>query len=264
LQEGRENANIDAGLGFIWRISAKTARQTWACLVMQWIAVLVAILVASPALAERNRATANMRFHVSTDGDDSADCVTAPCRTIQRAYIVVMNDWDFAGHQPYIKLAPGVYQGVKATGQAIGSHVVNIVGQQSSDLAESCDYSQADQVTVESAEADAVFDIQDLALLIVRCLRVRAPNGAGFLVRQTPVSDIAHIIFDVLRFGVIAKENGAINLGGTMWLSNSMTVFFDIRYSVPDYCCFSYRCAETDQRRLFCHGLSRGAHQFLL
>ena len=23
LQEGRENANIDAGLGFIWRISAK-------------------------------------------------------------------------------------------------------------------------------------------------------------------------------------------------------------------------------------------------
>jgi hypothetical protein len=26
LQEGRENANIDAGLGFIWRISDKTSR----------------------------------------------------------------------------------------------------------------------------------------------------------------------------------------------------------------------------------------------
>ena len=26
LQEGRENANIDAGLGFIWRISAKSIR----------------------------------------------------------------------------------------------------------------------------------------------------------------------------------------------------------------------------------------------
>jgi hypothetical protein len=26
LQEGRENANIDAGLGFIWRISAKKVR----------------------------------------------------------------------------------------------------------------------------------------------------------------------------------------------------------------------------------------------
>src|SRR5262249_17366665 len=26
LQEGRENANIDAGLGFIWRISAKIHR----------------------------------------------------------------------------------------------------------------------------------------------------------------------------------------------------------------------------------------------
>jgi len=25
LQEGRENANIDAGLGFIWRISANEA-----------------------------------------------------------------------------------------------------------------------------------------------------------------------------------------------------------------------------------------------
>ena len=25
LQEGRENANIDAGLGFIWRISANIA-----------------------------------------------------------------------------------------------------------------------------------------------------------------------------------------------------------------------------------------------
>ena len=25
LQEGRENANIDAGLGFIWRISVKTS-----------------------------------------------------------------------------------------------------------------------------------------------------------------------------------------------------------------------------------------------
>ena len=28
LQEGRENANIDAGLGFIWRISAKTMGAT--------------------------------------------------------------------------------------------------------------------------------------------------------------------------------------------------------------------------------------------
>jgi hypothetical protein len=27
LQEGRENANIDAGLGFIWRISAKGIRK---------------------------------------------------------------------------------------------------------------------------------------------------------------------------------------------------------------------------------------------
>ena len=28
LQEGRENANIDAGLGFIWRTSVKK-RDTW-------------------------------------------------------------------------------------------------------------------------------------------------------------------------------------------------------------------------------------------
>jgi hypothetical protein len=27
LQEGRENVNIDAGLGFIWRISAQTIGQ---------------------------------------------------------------------------------------------------------------------------------------------------------------------------------------------------------------------------------------------
>jgi hypothetical protein len=27
LQEGRENANIDAGLGFIWRISVKAFSQ---------------------------------------------------------------------------------------------------------------------------------------------------------------------------------------------------------------------------------------------
>jgi hypothetical protein len=27
LQEGRENANIDAGLGFIWRISVQEAAQ---------------------------------------------------------------------------------------------------------------------------------------------------------------------------------------------------------------------------------------------
>jgi hypothetical protein len=28
LQEGRQNANIDAGLGFIWRISGKTGAST--------------------------------------------------------------------------------------------------------------------------------------------------------------------------------------------------------------------------------------------
>jgi hypothetical protein len=28
LQEGRENANIDAGLGFMWRISVKTMANT--------------------------------------------------------------------------------------------------------------------------------------------------------------------------------------------------------------------------------------------
>ena len=27
LQEGRENANIDAGLGFIWRISVESMRE---------------------------------------------------------------------------------------------------------------------------------------------------------------------------------------------------------------------------------------------
>jgi hypothetical protein len=27
LQEGRENANIDAGLGFIWRISVESVRE---------------------------------------------------------------------------------------------------------------------------------------------------------------------------------------------------------------------------------------------
>ena len=32
LQEGRENANIDAGLGFIWRISANTTVPVLACL----------------------------------------------------------------------------------------------------------------------------------------------------------------------------------------------------------------------------------------
>ena len=29
LQEGRENANIDAGLGFIWRISVEGSRSAW-------------------------------------------------------------------------------------------------------------------------------------------------------------------------------------------------------------------------------------------
>jgi hypothetical protein len=29
LQEGRENANIDAGLGFIWRISVKVIASTY-------------------------------------------------------------------------------------------------------------------------------------------------------------------------------------------------------------------------------------------
>ena len=29
LQEGRENANIDAGLGFIWRISDEASERCW-------------------------------------------------------------------------------------------------------------------------------------------------------------------------------------------------------------------------------------------
>src|SRR5262249_43069500 len=35
LQEGRENANIDAGLGFIWRISANTTVPELACLLAE-------------------------------------------------------------------------------------------------------------------------------------------------------------------------------------------------------------------------------------
>jgi hypothetical protein len=34
LREGRENANIDAGLGFIWRISAKTRELGFATMVL--------------------------------------------------------------------------------------------------------------------------------------------------------------------------------------------------------------------------------------
>lgn len=206
--------------------------------------ILLACLVgfSADAAPNRQRATDNIWMQVATTGDDAGDCISSPCRTIQYAADRAMQDQDLAGHQVYIKLAPGRYVGgARVYGQPVGAYIINIVGQQSNDPAQSCPLEQASQVIVEGAPGQIIFDTQDYGLTVIRCLTVRATcivgsdddgtctqraaGVAGFKYRQTVVSDIAYVKFDVLAAGISTTEHGAVNLGGVIWLSNNMTSF---------------------------------------
>jgi hypothetical protein len=212
---------------------------------MKWVFSALALLTfMHESSAQRLRATEHVSFYVAPDGNDVGNtCLAAeqPCRTAQYAYERVMRDWDFAGFLPYIRLSVGVHHGgVHLAGVPVGTYLVNIVGQQSHDKAESCTLSQAEQTIVEGSSGNAIFNGQDLAIPIIRCLTLRAeciewsgPNCAarasdvgGIVCRQTPVIDVAFIKFDVLSTGISAGQAcGEVNLGGAIWIGNSMHVF---------------------------------------
>jgi len=194
--------------------------------------------------AQRLRATENVSFYVAPDGNDFGNtclAVDQPCRTAQYAYQRAMRDWDFAGFKPYIRLSAGVHHGgVHLAGVPVGTHVVNVVGQQSHDKAESCALSQAEQTIVEGSSGDNIFVGEDPAIPIIRCLTLRAEciewSGSncmarasgvnGIICRQTPVIDIAFIKFDVLSTGITSGQAcGEVNLGGAIWIGNSMHAF---------------------------------------
>jgi hypothetical protein len=184
--------------------------------------------------ASRLRAAGLISFYVSPNGsDDGNDCLAqaTPCRTIQNALSRAMNDWDFAGHGgPFIRLAPGMYEeGVSVAGQPVGAHTINIVGQQMDDAAQSCPLTQAQRVVIQAPASRAAFDIEDLAIAVVRCLTVQGGEGAlGFTCRQTPALDIAFVQFGAtvgLGTGVSANDGCGINLGGQIWIGNNLTQF---------------------------------------
>jgi hypothetical protein len=146
-----------------------------------------------------------------------------------------MISWDFAGFQPYVVLAAGTYLGgCWLTGQPVGAHAVNIVGQQSADKEESCTQSQAEQVVVRGLSGEAIFDFQDLAIGILRCLTLEGPESMGVHCRQTPASDVAFVKFggqQALSVGIAANESCGVNLGGIIWVGNNMSSLLNANLS---------------------------------
>jgi hypothetical protein len=109
--------------------------------------------------AARVRATDTVSFYVSPNGsearkpvlgrpfdheirrrlartrqlDQANDCLSlsAPCRTPQYACSKAMNEWDFAGYDPFVRLSAGIYTGGCNLVGPVGTHTINIVGEQS-------------------------------------------------------------------------------------------------------------------------------------
>src|SRR5262249_36093371 len=74
----------------------------------------------------------------------------------------------------------------------------------------------------------AAFDIQDSAIRVIRCLTIQGPGTQAFACRQSPASDIAFVKFGhdkSLGEGISANEGCGLNLGGQIWIGNSVTVF---------------------------------------
>ena len=186
-------------------------------------------LAASHATAQnRNRAAGTVSFYVAPGGSDTNDCLSpsSPCASPQAACSKAMNEWDFAGYDPFVRLSPGVYNGgCNIAGQPVGAHTINIVGAQSDD--QSCTLDQAGLVTVfpgATQEGGGIFVFQDLAAGVLRCMTLEGPGSIGVQVRQTPVSDIAFVKFggdQALETAVTAGQNGGVNLGGTIWVGNN-------------------------------------------
>ena len=183
--------------------------------------------------AQRLRAHGQISFHVSPSGSDSNnDCLTqeTPCQTIQYAVARLMSDWDFAWQgDPLIRLGPGTYsEGVVLTGQPVGAHSINIVGQQDVNSNQSCSLAQAEQVIIRGAPGRPVFLIQDLAIGVVRCLTIEGADAVAFFCRQTPASDIAFVKLgnsQSLAAGIQANENCGVNLAGAIWLGANIDNF---------------------------------------
>lgn len=209
---------------------------------MKWL-LLFLLLFTSFADARPREASTDTWLYVGPTGNNSGnDCEDQnyPCQTIQYAIDRALRDWDNRGHQIYVKLAPGRYShGAKIYGPPTGAYIINIVGQQSNDTGQGCSLAQANQVTVEGGPGEVIFDTQDYGLSVIRCLTVRATCISGpeetctarasgvtaFNYRQTVVSDIAYIRFDNVATGISVVDQGAVNLGGTIWVGNNMTVF---------------------------------------
>lgn len=220
----------------LWKADAVKALQKLheRAAVVTALAVLTLPLIGEPAEAQpRSRASGIVNFYVSTAGSDANDCLSpaTACRSAQRACATAMNDWDFGGYDPYIRLAAGVYiGGCHLAGQPVGAHTVNIVGEQSAD--QSCTLQQAERVVVrptpsQAAGGGGIFVFQDLATGILRCLTLEGPGAIGVQVRQSPVSDVAFVKFggdQAITFGVTVEQNGGVNLGGTIWVGNNIFV----------------------------------------
>jgi hypothetical protein len=141
-----------------------------------------------------------------------------------------MSDRDFAWQgDPLIRLGPGTYsEGVVLTGQPVGAHSVNIVGQQDVNSNQSCSLAQAEQVIIRGAPGRPVFLIQDLAIGVVRCLTIEGADAVAFFCRQTPASDIAFVKLgnsQSLAAGIQANENCGVNLAGAIWLGANIDNF---------------------------------------
>lgn len=146
------------------------------------IRLLALLLLSWPALAANTI--------VSASGNDANDCISAPCRTIQRGA-------DVAGQIGNVSVAPGYYQ---AGANVIYYRMVNIIG--------NC--SDPASVVVDTPGTNA-FIAQDHAILTVSCLTVMGTGGIGLFARQFAIMDYANVIFGAMSIHVSAAEMSKIN-----------------------------------------------------
>jgi len=202
LQEGGENANIDAGLGFIWRISADS---NWS---PRWtrLRTLATVFFLSTGTA------AAQTYFVSPgpSGSDANDCLSPskPCATFQRGV-----DLCPRGGICGIVAAPGIYS---QKTNVFYHKTILIDGPLDQDG--NCIDRSAVVVDdrIDGVGQGSIFWVQDHATLAIQCITLAAyTNGsAGFASRQFAIGDVADVDFRQFRggLGVNATETSKVNI----------------------------------------------------
>ena len=146
---------------------------------------------------------------------------------MQATWDKILRKYDTLGHYVQIQLADGVYtSGLSVTDQPVGNHLVTVRGNCSGTPYAA----KRSNVVIRPPSGTAAFEVQDLSILAVKCLRVEGSGVIGFHARQHVVFDIDSIDFGSMSIGIAAQNHATVNLTGDNWITGSMTAFIQAVY----------------------------------